>query len=333
MDDEYDDSSKMEGIIQRAGYEEPRHQGRNLEWSSHSESLEEEGINLSNSSGYRTSRNVNDLRVDIDLQGMDVEVNFDWPEDPPIGQPSGCHRAAIELLQSALQDSITASKTQMHSRAQEIRELKRMILLATAEDNKSKALFGRIECLAKEHGSLAHALETVVQVGHDAHEGLVTLSGHFDTFCDGLKDCMLKTTLTQDSLVKLMGWVQANEAKRSQALAACVSALKQMVSPLGTATAITPVVNVPVIRASGTIDTDTSFGNGHIGSMPMEITMNFLFNKIKDLEAKVHILQERVKNMGIIFHPRLHFPIGKIGNSYFTYYFFKKKIGTPYSWK
>jgi hypothetical protein len=30
---------------------------------------------------------------------------------------------------------------------------------------------------------------------------------------------------------------------------------------------------------------------------------------------------------------RLHFPIGKIGNSYFTYYFFKKKIGTPYFWK
>jgi hypothetical protein len=80
-----------------------------------------------------------------------------------------------------------------------------MILLATAKDMKSKALFGLIECLAKEHGSLAHALETAVQVRHDAREGLVTLSGHFDTFCDRLEDCMLKTPLTRDSLVKLMG--------------------------------------------------------------------------------------------------------------------------------
>ncbi len=175
-------------------------------------------------------------------------------------------------------------------------------MLATAKDKKSKALFGRIECLAKEHGSLAHALETAVQVGHNTREGLVTLSGHFDTFCDGLKDCILKTTLMRDILVKLMGRVQANEAKRSQALAACVSALKQMVSPLGTATAIAPVVNAPVVQASGTIDADTSFGTGHIVSMPMEITMNSQFDKIKDLEAKVHILQEHAQNMGIIFH-------------------------------
>jgi hypothetical protein len=75
-----------------------------------------------------------------------------------------------------------------------------------------------------------------------------------------------------------------------------------MVSPLGTATTIAPVVNVPVIQASGTIDADTSFNTGHIGSMLVEITMNFLFDKIKDIEAKVHILQERAKNTGIIFH-------------------------------
>ncbi len=36
---------------------------------------------------------------------------------------------------------------------------------------------------------------------------------------------------------------------------------------------------------------------------------------------------------GSHFFARLHFPIGKIGHSYFTYYFFKQKIGTPYFWK
>ncbi len=76
----------------------------------------------------------------------------------------------------------------MRSQAQEIGELKRMILHATTKE--SKALFGWIERLAKEHGSLAHALKTAVQVGHNARKGLVTLSGHFDTFCDGLEDCI-----------------------------------------------------------------------------------------------------------------------------------------------
>jgi hypothetical protein len=57
MDDDYEYSSKMEGIMQRAGYEEPRHQGRNCALSSDSKSSEEDGINLSNSSGYCTLRN------------------------------------------------------------------------------------------------------------------------------------------------------------------------------------------------------------------------------------------------------------------------------------
>jgi hypothetical protein len=41
--------------------------------------------------------------------------------------------------------------------------------------------------------------------------------------------------------------------------------------------------------------------------------------------------KEQVKHMWS--KARLHFPIGKIGNSYFTYYFFKKKLDTPYFWK
>ncbi len=82
--------------------------------------------------------------------------------------------------------------------------------------------------------------------------------------------------------------------------------------------AIAPVVNVPVVRASGTIDADTSFGTGHIGSMPVEITMNLLFDKIKDLEAKVHILQERAKNRGIIFHCIAFFSETKFNLWYFA---------------
>ncbi len=49
---------------------------------------------------------------------------------------------------------------------------------------------------------------------------------------------------------------------------------------------------VQAVWASGTIDADTSFGTWLIGSTSVQITMSFLFEKIKDLEPNVHILQK-----------------------------------------
>ncbi len=60
--------------------------------------------------------------------------------------------------------------------------------------------------------------------------------------------------------------------------------------------------HIQTVWASGLIDVNTSFGTGLIGSTSVQITMNILFDKIKDLELKVHILQEQAKNTSVIFH-------------------------------
>jgi hypothetical protein len=108
----------------------------------------------------------------VELESMDAEVDFNWPSNLPTGDPTQCHKATIELLKLALKDSVTASKVQIWARAQEVADLKRVITMATAKDNKFKAQFWQIERLVREHGYLSQALESSIQVGSDARVGL-----------------------------------------------------------------------------------------------------------------------------------------------------------------
>ncbi len=67
---------------------------------------------------------------------------------------------------------------------------------------------------------------------------------------------------------------------------------------------ITPIGlgHIQAVWASGTIDANTSFSTWLIGSTSVQITTNILFDKIKELESKFHILQELAKNTNVIFH-------------------------------
>jgi hypothetical protein len=88
-----------------------------------------------------------------------------------------------------------------------------------------------------------------------------------------------------------------NKAKKSRALTERVAALEMewgiAVPKLGT---------IWSASTGALIKADTTFGTGVIGSITVQITMNYLFGKIKELESKVHILQEHAKNTSIVFH-------------------------------
>jgi hypothetical protein len=96
------------------GQHKPKYKGRNLNWRSDMESL-------SNSKSRIPHVN---LCLRVNLKGMDIEVDFGWPGQAPMGKPSQCHRAALELLPTALQDSNLASKEQMQAPAREVSDLK-----------------------------------------------------------------------------------------------------------------------------------------------------------------------------------------------------------------
>jgi hypothetical protein len=166
-----------------------------------------------------------DLHAEVDLEGMDIEVDFDWPNKPLTGDLLQCHRASIKLLKT-LYDSITASKEQICACPQEVLDLKPVVAMAITDDKKFRAQIGQIKKLVSEHGSLACVLESSIWVGEDAIEGLINLLELFDTFYNDLEDCMLETTITQDTLVELMGWVGANKAKKLKAVAARVMVLE-----------------------------------------------------------------------------------------------------------
>jgi hypothetical protein len=267
---------------EKANEEEPL--GQNEE----EEDREEELSTIGSKVDEGEEEEVFDFKWETPLKGLET----DW------APTASAHCKALKML-----GTILASTTKLS--LVEMRSLERVIRRIGGESQDIKMQLGNIQHLIQEHGSLADTVQATLTADSFVQDDLTTLREDIDTFSKQLQEFASFAKVSSETVLTIIARIQDKANTHHQEIKIW---MKQLETALGQT--YQPPSPPPTQRTLSTslmqggapeFDDDTALEIAFVGCETV-ITANYLFGLIQDLqEAKVDVLTERSKNMGVIF--------------------------------
>jgi hypothetical protein len=232
----------------------------------------------------------------------DIEIDIEWdyeePGDSDWAPMAKANRKALELLREAVR---AAARTT----TREMKELElRMQAASGPEDSKAKAA---LKLLVDKFGSVAEAVEFAVDSGNSASDDVRAISEDLNRFQHELQEYAATANVGNQAILKVITKMREMANSRHADIRNRISSIEAILSNTPSCPPSPPTrPQVPYLAlhtnalAPGP-DGNTPLGVATVGGNEVVITANYLFNKIRELQAKGEVLTERSKNTGIIF--------------------------------
>ncbi len=220
-----------------------------------------------------------------------MQFSWDLEEDqPPRGSPSLAHQAAIEMLQSAHEDQVL----QLGNQDQALCEIRGLLSSQVLEYHTFERKIGLIDSLISRHGLVAAAIDMALTRGEGTDPTVI--SAQLDQFQQELDKVVAETETSKNTLLQLMMRVCDSASRQFEPFDHCLLAVESVRHKTDGGERTIASTSLP----QG-LTADTIFGMGHVGGVSMDLMMNALFAMVRTLEAKVQVLSDRTKNIGIQF--------------------------------
>ncbi len=235
--------------------------------------------------------------MEVDSGG--INVKFTWDEElselhagTNWGPSTRAHCSAIKLLRQAM-----------------LKSPKWEGRLAGKVDAMIREHLGDLKHLIKEHGSLADALASAVELEGSLVEAVTDLKAEMDRFWEELKDFAMEADISKEYILNIITRIREHAKRETLRCAELVDNLYETVhlllqSPPGSSTTLASPIQplIPGKLLHG-LDGDTCFGFVNMGGNVVALTMNYLFSVVQDLQSKVDVLTERPKNTRVYLKP------------------------------
>ncbi len=211
----------------------------------------------------------------------EIGEGMDWG---PIAQ---AHRTALELLWDAVSQSY-------HDRCKLEDFLEEKISLEVRSN------LGNLNRLIQEHGLLGDTISEAIMLGKSTAYKLHLIKKDIGTFRDKLTAFADAAKVSKEYPLCLISQVldveQDSSKKASKQLNQVKLVLRQGVPPVPTETLTPPqLTQMQGLSRTGSFDADTPLGSVQIGGSNTQLIVNMLFSIVRDIQAKVDMLNKQSK--------------------------------------